>query len=62
MTEELAHENGFEVDVQGYEDAFKEHQKNRRQARNRNSTAGLRTIPKKPQNSTPQRTFYIPLL
>lgn len=27
MTEELAHENGFEVDVQGYEDAFKEHQK-----------------------------------
>ncbi len=27
MTEELAHENGFAVDVQGYEDAFKEHQK-----------------------------------
>ena len=27
MTEELAHENGFEVDVQGYEEAFKEHQK-----------------------------------
>lgn len=27
MTEELARENGFEVDVQGYEDAFKEHQK-----------------------------------